>query len=605
MISFSQDRINSSFFAFGYLKEPAAPELENKIEKLGESVTRYSLDGFGYFFFTTPFYIDVSENADMVWIKLDHAHDGERLLTTDDMLSKGWIGPNGVDFDNFQGSVTLIGFNKHRPECLICSNILSTSIINYFNSEEVFFVADNLRLMANLLPKSSLNNDILPQHFMFRAVYGKSTYLKDVYKLISGEKLTWNSGNLSVKLGRDIRAVQGNSAMMPVSVESVNLFFDQLRTIVGLHLRNASGNSATMLSGGVDSTLIQAAINQELSPKSEFPTISYYLETKAFEDEIEYAKRAAHALKTKHSFVKIAPEVYQDFLIRSIEVLGQPVPDDVRPCFLMLTNNLPDEAEGIDHFFHGIDAEVFGVQESIAVIQGDKYRNWPVPLLKFLAGILKPISKSKSYGARTAAKIINIDRFPDSPDHFLNSEGMYTDMGMVSRCFTKGDISRAFMINQALESDYHGSNLMVEKINTLDLLTDGVNTTGIMNQLGHFSNINYIFPYADEMILKSAYSYDPLVRYTQGNRVKPILKSALEMQVPELDVNQPKGWSGMGQESLFDWMREGELREMVHAIERPGFLNQGDFKQKVENPDWFTWSLLTMDLFKKQVLRKS
>ena len=37
----------------------------------------------------------------------------------------------------------------------------------------------------------------------------------------------------------------------------------------------------------------------------------------------------------------------------------------------------------------------------------------------------------------------------------------------------------------------------------------------------------------------------------------------------------------MGPEALFGWMRDGELKEMVHAIERPGFLNQADFKQKV------------------------
>jgi hypothetical protein len=60
----------------------------------------------------------------------------------------------------------------------------------------------------------------------------------------------------------------------------------------------------------------------------------------------------------------------------------------------------------------------------------------------------------------------------------------------------------------------------------------------------------------------------------------------------------------MGEETLFGWMRDGELSELVREIERPGFINQKDFEQKLENPDWFTWSMLTLDLFNKLVLKQ-
>jgi hypothetical protein len=51
-------------------------------------------------------------------------------------------------------------------------------------------------------------------------------------------------------------------------------------------------------------------------------------------------------------------------------------------------------------------------------------------------------------------------------------------------------------------------------------------------------------------------------------------------------------------------MRSGDLRELVQEIKRPGFMEPGDFKQKIENPDWFTWNLLTLDLFQKLVLHQ-
>ena len=41
---------------------------------------------------------------------------------------------------------------------------------------------------------------------------------------------------------------------------------------------------------------------------------------------------------------------------------------------------------------------------------------------------------------------------------------------------------------------------------------------------------------------------------------------------------------------------------MVQEIERPGFITRADFEQKIRQPDWFTWNMLTLDLFKKYVL---
>ena len=40
---------------------------------------------------------------------------------------------------------------------------------------------------------------------------------------------------------------------------------------------------------------------------------------------------------------------------------------------------------------------------------------------------------------------------------------------------------------------------------------------------------------------------------------------------------------------------------MEQDIERPGFMQQADFERKLEKPDWFTWNLLTLDVFKKEV----
>ena len=62
--------------------------------------------------------------------------------------------------------------------------------------------------------------------------------------------------------------------------------------------------------------------------------------------------------------------------------------------------------------------------------------------------------------------------------------------------------------------------------------------------------------------------------------------------------------------SLHKWMRSGPLEEMVHAIERPGFLSKSDFEKllkvptwsPLDEPNWFLWNLLIFDLFQKRIL---
>jgi hypothetical protein len=238
------------------------------------------------------------------------------------------------------------------------------------------------------------------------------------------------------------------------------------------------------------------------------------------------------------------------------------------------------------------------------VVQGDKYRSWPPSLLGLLGKLLKPISQSKSYGATKAAQILREKKDLNSPHQFLNAVGLYTDWKTMAGCFSQTEIGQAFTMKRLLGYYYHESELLVEQLNVLDLVTDGIDPACVVNQFGLYHGKQFVFPYSDESVVKATFDFKPRARYTHGHRVKPILKAALENQLPGAGTNQPKGWSGMGEETLFGWMRDGELSELVREIERPGFINQKDFEQKLENPDWFTWSMLTLDLFNKLVLKQ-
>jgi hypothetical protein len=176
---------------------------------------------------------------------------------------------------------------------------------------------------------------------------------------------------------------------------------------------------------------------------------------------------------------------------------------------------------------------------------------------------------------------------------------------MISQCFSVADINKAFASKRDMGSRYLDSEFFVEQLNVEDLMTDGIDPACVVNEFGIYHGKDFVFPFSDETILEATFSFSPIDRYTYGHRVKPILKAALEITHPSILTDQPKGWSGLGEQSLFDWMREGELSEMVRAIERPGFMTPKDFYKKIQDPDWFTWNMLTLDLFKKYVLNST
>ena len=81
-----------------------------------------------------------------------------------------------------------------------------------------------------------------------------------------------------------------------------------------------------------------------------------------------------------------------------------------------------------------------------------------------------------------------------------------------------------------------------------------------------------------------------------------MLKAALAAGTPREFADRPK-LSGGFPSALFKEMRSGSLADLVRSITRPGFVSRELFEQKQERPDWFTWNLLTFDLWEKLVLR--
>jgi len=601
----TNEGIGTSYFACGWIKQPGDPEIEQQLAVLGDNLVKVDAGDRGYFFYNSPFYVDRAQDDLWLLIKLGHVHDELNTLTAREIIEQGIVGRGGIEVERICGSATLILVNKKNWGISVYRNLLSTFEMKYWSGDGNLLMSENLRLMSLLVPVLELNQAIIPQHFIYRTVYGRQTYLSGVNRLLVGEELRWENGKPQVELVRDLNVFSSPGDQIRVDEKSIAWFLEVMEHVIGIYLAGCENKSATLLSGGVDSSLIQAVINRYPQVEKPFPSFSFSVDSPSFTYEVEYASQAARNLGTSHQIINLSAQDYRENLVRCIQLLGQPIPDDVRPCFLALTDAIARDWQGLEVLFQGQIADgLHGVGSSLEVVQGDKYRTWPPGLLALLGKLMRPISQSKSYGASRAADVLGTQKDLSSPEQFLNAVGLYTDWNTVKNCFSPEDINQAFTMKRVLGYRYLDTRLMVEQLNVLDLITDGIDPACLVNQFGLYHGKHYVFPYSDEWLVQASFVFDPIARYTQGHMVKPVLKAALKSQVPATSTNQPKGWSGIGESTLFSWMQDGELSDLVRGIERPGFMKQSEFERKLEQPDWFTWNMLTLDLFQKFVLSR-
>jgi asparagine synthetase B (glutamine-hydrolysing) len=593
---------SSPFMACGFIESPASPALNEKIHALDATLRVVSIEGYGYFFFTTPFYVDLAENEEMVGIKLGLVRVDEKLVPMSTLLDRDLITPFGVQHEDIHGNGLLLCFSKREPRFCAYKTLLAAPQLYYSERKGNILCTNNLRLMADLLDRVKLNPAALPLHFLFRSVSGRQTYLSDVYRLCPGEVLNWHASTLTVTLRHDLRVLFDRDAYNHVEPAAARYFYERLKGVMSIYLDKMAGRSAMLLSGGVDSSLLQASVNDY--PASPLPPLSfsYALDAPSFAPEIGYAKAAVRTFNTNHTFIEVHSADYPDLLVESIEILGQPPHHESTPCVMSVAKYVSTHKDGLDYLFGGVGADpLHGLQIGRQIHRAEKHRSWPVFLLRMLGAMLSPVWQSKAYGARQLVNLVPYLNNFDSHHHPMNAQAMYTDWQLVNRCFGPSAVCEALAYRRELETRYIDSPCLIEKVHMTSLLSDDYDTATLWRQLGLAYRMEIIFPFMDDTVLAATLAFDPRERYFFAGRTKPILKMALEQRT-STTMDKPKYGSGFG-DDLPDWMREGVLRDMVQSIERPAFMERADFECKLEQPDWFTWNLLTLDLFQKRFLK--
>jgi hypothetical protein len=555
---------------------------------------------------------NIIETQGTVLLKLGHIYDSSgQFLSAQDLVSQSLISADGIVHESILGDGIVIYFDLQNARITIYRALHSVPEIYYRASNDEFFGSDNLGCLAKLLPEAQLDEEVVPLHFMYRLVCGEKTYLQGVRRILSGSLLRWRVGQLTTETVKNMRSFRSEVRFNELHEESLTFINDDFRKVINDYLVMISQlgmGFGTLLSGGVDSSLIQWLIKDCRPDEPAYQSFSYDVKTPAFEPEVDYAKSSVDTLGTQHTFIPITPESYVDLLVDTIDLLGQPSLAEQEPCFLGLARYLEEQKPETRYLFIGFGADaLFG--GSLAPIWWTLERFQSLPAAKlWLAPIELLMRRIDTYQAFLLRRVMALlpqinDAY--SPEYPGNDYELYTDFDLVKRCFGQEAIKEVFRSWQETEVDYLSSPSLIERSQLVSYL----NTERIGASLGYQTflahNIRLIHPYHDERLVRAAFAFHPRIRFYYQGTIKPILKKLVARKSPSGNpVKKPKLGSGFYPD-LQLWMKKGVLRDMLYSIERPGYISQADFDRKLESPDWFTWNMLTLDLFKRRVCRNS
>lgn len=604
------------FTIFGFTTEPESFLRHKLPDRLGVPVKSIDFGQHGHFFFYSS-YGDVIETDTVIGLKLGLVHSPEGSpLSTQQLLDNGLISPGQIKADELRGNGLLACFSKTAPEFSAYKTLLSMPQLYYSTHEQSLICTDSPRPHLALLDQVEISEEAMIQHFLFRYALGSYTYFRHIQRLLSGQQFNWQAGQMSLNQIRDLRPKAGTPRFDRIDAQSLEALYNKMSQVTGSYIKDirATGyDFGNMLSGGVDSSLIQLFINDHISTPAERRTFSYVMRVPEFEFEVEYAREASQLLQTNHTFIDVQPEAYPDLLIKTIETLGYPIPAESQPCKLAIAEYLSAQNSDARFFFVGTGADTLhGTTLAKKITMLDAVRHMPLSdlALKSIAALANPVAPSKAHGLRQVANMVPEMKNPYSFKVPANIVAVYTDIDMARRSFGDEALKQAFKYRHVMEAQFLDSSHHVEKVHAMELVTDAYETAVLVNHLYLAHQREQVYPYLDEETIGISYAFNPNIRYLKGQQVKPLLKKILEEKSLAGLAQKRKGPSVFSH-TLHDWMRDGSMREMLLDIERPGFLNQADFNKLLEvptwtaldEPNWFLWNLLTFDIFKKQVVQ--
>ncbi|MDR0337955.1 MAG: asparagine synthase [Planctomycetaceae bacterium] len=507
--------------------------------------------------------------------------------------------------DGLEGNFVLILVDEVQRAVFLYRHFVGSYDTYYASTANGFCFGSNLATLARrcgfpLRP----NESMLPVLFLYRIIPGRNTLFDGIFKLLPGELVSWNAGQFQRQQVSTLSLFdEPHQTDEAESINRTEFVLDEMLT----DWYSRQPKSAVLLSGGVDSMILQAHWNNiwrrfesDRPPRS----VAVVLNHSYTKPDFDYAISAVRQFGTEHLNIDQQPlcaEMMYDIFSKTGEM-----PNHVQSFyFATLAEGMKNA--GIEAGICGEGADgMFGNSCPDDILSALIWRRRiPFSILRSLAANLIDWIKPHNYYApifRLANHIADLNY----PQHPQNNAATFTDFDRVEELFGR---------NGMLEAMRYRRNIldkMAVPLNSIDdpygllraqligFFGEGIATATYWCSMFHLYGVEMYNPFQDSRLIRVASNIRLAERFVHGNP-KQILKKALACYVPPEFSNRPK--LGFGQ-PIFLWLAPGGcLFDAVRQIDDQPWLPPKAKQEILATPNWFLWTLLCYDIWYKTFCR--
>jgi hypothetical protein len=444
-------------------------------------------------------------------------------------------------------------------------------------------IADHFRdALALVSPaRRTLDPKAVADHLLFGTTPGTHTYATAIRRLGHGEHFRWRDGRAEARLFDSLVARPSED---PPSLDDVD---------AGLSRALRREACVNQLSGGVDSSLLHTYL------RAGTPTVSGAIDSPEFARERTYAEEASRLLGTKHEVVAAAEGEYQKMLIDVIRLSGLPI-HMPQTAVYQLSFQYPAAC-----FVNGQFADaLFGLRPSIAYTVAVGQRRW-LRLAEMLT-LDRMLPRAKAQGLRRRLERL---RQVEAPMHRWQGVGarfaIYTNPVLAERILgqtaTQQRIeARAAYVAERFRSEELDANPLYAHLefgHMLDFYCD--ESVSQWRQLAQAQGRSLLAPFVCRSVVGAALAVRRRQRYIANGRIKYLLKDLLKQRLPPFDVDAQKAGGDL---PFPRYLRSGPLKNAFDHYAIPDIVDSGIAAATRAAPDWLTWNLLTLAIWRDEVL---
>lgn len=474
-------------------------------------------------------------------------------------------------------------------------NATSTQWVCFARRDDGIVISDDLPGLCALLAPVEIDPEALLHHMAFRRQLAGRTYLLGIRRLLPGHAIAVDGDGYKQHLIARLSDLMPTEQFDRVTESNIALFENTAERVVGASMGQPA---ALLLSGGVDSTLIGSLMRAHLPFGAPLKSFSYTVRAPEFEREVEYVRMAAVRLNADHTFVSYDLQRYMESLENTVAACAGPISEEQMPCFFDLVEHLAGQP--VRRFYSGAGADnTLGIHGARRWLQVERYRRVPGigRLFTAVGGALERVLPNKAFRLREQGKLIRSLSDRLSPHHPANDYG-FTDLHMLARAFGAQRMRDAIAQRVAvLDAHLPVDQLsLVDFVHQLDMVNEMMQSESLTTALFARRGLCLMSPYMDSELVSAAYAFHSRIRYHDNDQTKWLPRLLVARRAQAETAHLPKQHGGFRQHITWE-LTHGQLHDRLRAMQRPAWLSAADFEQKLEQPDWLTWNMLTWQIF--------